>query len=456
MKRKFTFLKVLLFSFIALIFIAGCSSGGSDSSSEESAPNEEESTNEEQSSEENAGTLSGKVEVGVLPAEGTSGFQFLVDIGEEIKKDHPDAEFEFTFANTKARPFIEQRWRTGNPPDIDYFVFNGQVEKTHEFVDKLLDLTPYLEEELPGKNVKWIDTFLPSTEPIMTHDGGIYGVITDTHVIALFYNKEMFDELNLSPPETWDDFMEAGHTLKENGIDPVAVTGMFEPYMGFWVDYLFQREVGYDETMEAVHGSASFKDHPGYLRAAKKIEEMRDAGFLLNGFQGTDFTAAQIEFFQGNAGMILMGTWLSSEMKDSIPEGFQLGVTTFPSVDGGEGQQNGLLSHSNLMSVNKESENIDLAIEYIRRFTSVETQTKRAKELSLISAVKDVPAPDDIHGLDEIMANAGDLNVRYFGLEFEPDKNTDYYQEVAKFFFGDYSAEEFIDALDAAMAKYKE
>jgi len=441
LKPKGVLKPLVFFSLLGILLIAGCGSS------------ETKSTESEDSSNSDSDSLSGLVEVGVLPAEGTSGFDFLVNIGDEITKEHPEAEFEYTFANSKARPFMEQRWRSGDAPDIDYFVFNGQVPKTHEFIDNLLDLTPYLEEEFPGTGEKWIDTFLPSVEPIMSHEDGIYGVITDTHVISLFYNKEIFDELNLTPPETWDEFMEVGNTLIENDIDPVAITGMYEPYMGFWIDYLFQREVGYEKALEAAH-SGGYKDDPGFLRAAKKLEEMRDAGFFLKGFEGTDFTAAQIEFFQGNAAMISMGTWLSSEMKDSIPEGFQLGATSFPSIPDGEGQQNGLLSHNNIMSVNKDTENLDLVLEYMRNFTSAEVQAQRTEEFSLISAVKDVPSPEDIHGLDDIMADSGDLNVRYFGLEYEPDKFDDYYKEVSKFFFGDYSAEEFIDALDETMSKY--
>lgn len=437
----------LISSILALLLLAivitGC---GSDATGKSNGDQNQDTERADGSDE-----LSGQIEIGVLPAEGTSSFDFMVNQGEEITVDYPETSFEYTFANTRARPFMEQRWRASNPPDIDYFVFNGQVPSTYEFVDQLLDLTPYLAQEVPGQEGTWGDSFLESAHPIMTYDGGTYGVITDTHAIPLFYNKGMFDELNLDPPKTWEDILEVSQVLKDNDINPIAVTGMFEPYMGYWIDYLFQREVGYEETKNAIE-SGGFSDHPGFIAAAEKIVEIRDAGYLLRGFEGTDFTAVQIEFFQGNAGMILMGTWLSSEMRDSIPADFELGATPFPTVAGGEGQQNGMLSHSNLMSVNKDTENLDLVLEYLKRFTSIEVQTKRAKEIGLISAVDGVPAPEGTYGLDEVIEEAGELSVRYFGLEYEPDKNAAYYNEVAKLFFGEYTAEEFIEALDRAMA----
>ena len=103
------------------------------------------------------------------------------------------------------------------------------------------------------------------------------------------------------------------------------------------------------------------------------------------------------------------------------------------------------------MVVNKESQVIDAAIEYMRTFTSKDTQTRRALEQGAVSAVKDVPAPPDVEGLDQLLAETEKLNVRYFGLEFVPDRFTPYYHEVAKFFFGEYDAKQFIDALSTAM-----
>src|SRR5699024_8766773 len=275
-------------------------------------------------------------------------------------------------------------------------------------------------------------------------------IVTDTHLVALFYNKEIFDQAGLEPPQTWDDLLEVSAELTKQDIAPIAVTGMYEPYMCFWIDSLFQRIVGYDKALEAAF-DGDYSD-PGYLEAAEQLQELRDQGAFLKGFEGTDFSAVQMEFFQGKAAMMLMGTWLTSEMKDSIPEGFQLGLTTFPTIPGAAGDNEAQLAHSNVMVVNKESPAIDAAIDYMRTLTSKETQTKRAQEQGAVSAVKDVPAPPDVEGVDTLLAETEKLNVRYFGLEFVPDRFTPYYHEVAKFFFGDYDAQQFIDALSKAMS----
>lgn len=395
--------------------------------------------------------LSGDLEVGILLAEGTTGYMLLEEnVKNYLEEANPDLEITFTFANTKARSFMEQKWRSETEaPDTDFMVYNARVASTYEFTDKLLDLAPYLEQEGWSK-------YKDSAYSVMQmEDGGIYGLVTDTHVQGLYYNKAYFDQYNITPPTTWTEFLAACETLKSNGIDPIAVTGTYNPYMGAWLDYLMIREVGYEVAHEGVH-NGTLSSIPGIEKAVNNCLTLIQNGYLLKGFEGTDFTAAQMQFFQGKAGMILMGTWLTSEMADSIPADFQLGIVPFPTVEGGFADQTEVTSHANIISVNKNSDNLDAAIEVVKRFTSVEVQTKRAEETGLISAVEGVPAPTNVIGLDDMMNNIGDMYVRHFALEFETDKNTAYYNEVAKLFMGEYkTAQDFLTNVDAVMGALK-
>lgn len=395
--------------------------------------------------------LSGDLEVGILLAEGTTGYLLLEDaVKNHLEEANPDLEISFTFANTKARSFMEQKWRSETEaPDTDFMVYNARVASTYEFTDKLLNLAPYLEQEGWSK-------YKDSAYSVMQmEDGGIYGLVTDTHVQGLYYNKAYFDQFNIKVPTTWTELLDACETLKANGIDPIAVTGTYNPYMGAWLDYLMIREVGYEVAHEGVH-NGTLSSIPGIEKAVNNCLTLIENDYLLNGFEGTDFTAAQMQFFQGKAGMILMGTWLTSEMADSIPADFQLGIVPFPTVEGGVADQTEVTSHANIISVNKNSDNLEAALEVVKRFTSVEVQTKRAEETGLISAVEGVPAPTNVIGLDDMMNNIGDMYVRHFALEFETDKNTAYYNEVAKLFMGEYkTAQDFLTNVDAVMGALK-
>ena len=393
------------------------------------------------------GDEGGPAEIGVKPAEGTSGYDFLVGVGDAVTEENPDFTYTYTFVNTKVRPQIEQRWRAGDPPDLDYEIFNAQVPSTHDFAENLLDLTPYMEDEVEGGGT-WGESFLDAVDKETVLDGKTYGVLSDTAVIALFYNIALFEEIGIEAPTTWSELLEVCDALTEAGTAPIAVTGMHEPYMGYWTDYLFARHVGYDAAREAAF-SGDFSD-PGFLEAAERFQELREKQPFLSGFEGTDFTAVQMEFFQENAEMILMGTWLTAEMKDSIPEGFQLGVVPFPQIDDGE-EDNSFIAASNVMVVNKDTAHVDAVLAYMKALTSKETQTRRAEQQGSVSAVKGVPGPPGVEGCEEMIEGAGELNIRQFGLEYVPDRNTAFYHEVARFTFGDLDAEGFIEALTRAM-----
>lgn len=400
----------------------------------------------------------GALEVGVLPAEGTPGLAFLQQVADGMKKDFPGTDVKLTFANTEARPAIEQRWRGGDPLDVDYGMFDGTNPALMDWANDglLLDLKPYLEQNDPDTGKPWLDRFSPTVRKFMEHpdNGGIYGVPSELSMHVLFYNAKIFDDLGIAPPKTWDDLVAAAGKLKAGGVDPIALTGLFEPYMGMWSDHLWLRTVGYDKARAVLsEGKGHITEDPGFLEGLEMLEELRADGAFLKGFEGTDFTAAQAQFFQGKAGMILMGSWLVSEMADVIPKDFKLGVLAFPTVSGGKGDQGAVMAALQEMSVAAESENIPLALEWARRMTSVDVQTKRANEIGEVSAVTGVPSPPGIPGIDAVVKGAESLEPRAYGMT-ESKVADVVYPEIAKLLFGEQDAKQTLAAIDAGLRKF--
>lgn len=399
----------------------------------------------------------GPLEVGVLPATGTPSLAFLKEIAAGMESDISGADLKLTFANTDARPALEQRWRSGDGLDVDYTMFDGTNEALLAWADDglLLDLKPYLEQEDETTGAPWLDSFTPAVRQFMEHPetGKVYGVPSELSLQVLFYNAKLFKDNGIAPPATWDDLSTAVDELIAADVDPIAVTGLFEPYMGMWTDNLWMRTVGYEKTHGVlVKGEGNITDDPGFLDGLEKMQELRDKDAFLEGFEGTDFTAAQAQFFQGKAGMILMGSWLVSEMKDVIPEDFDLGVIAFPTVDGGTGDQAGMMAAAQLMSVNAKSENIPLALEWVRRVTSVETQTARADEIGEVSAVKGVPSPPGLPGIADVVGSADQLFPSYYGV-LQSKAAEVVYPEIAKLMFGKQDAQETLDALDEGLRR---
>lgn len=401
--------------------------------------------------------ISGSIEVGVIPAEGTPGLAYLEEVAKSIEADYPGTSIKLTFANSEARPALEQRWRSGDGPDVDYGMFDGTNPAQRVWADDgfLLDLKPYLDAEDPETGKPWGESFSSAATGFMTNpdDGGIYGVPTELSTQVLFYNAGLFTELGITPPTTWDELVTATAALKAASVDPIAVTGLFQPYMGMWSDNLWLREVGWD-TANAVlaQGEGRITEDPGFLAGLEKLQALRDSGSFIEGFQGTDFTPAQALFFQGKAGMILMGSWLVGEMKDVIPEGFEIGVLPFPSIDGGAGDQGAIMATTQQISINAESKNIPLALEWASRITSLKVQTERAEKFGELSAVIGTPSPTGVTGIDTVVADATALVPREFamgGTEAYPIV----YAEIARLLFGEQDAQGTLDRLDEQLRK---
>lgn len=397
----------------------------------------------------------GHIEAGVIPAKGTPSYNFLRTLANGLEKDYPGTKMTLTFANTEARPGLEQRWRSGKGPDLDYGMFDGTNPNLQDWAndDFLVDLTPYLKQQDPQTGKPWLDSFSTTAQPFMKNkDGKYYAVPTEASLTVLFYNAKIFKDNNIKPPTTWDELLTAADKLKAAGVDPIAITGLFEPYMGMWSDYLFLRTVGYAKTRAALSDCTGKLDDPGFADGLTKLQQLRDKGAFLKGFQGTDFTAAQAAFFQGKAGMILMGSWLVSEMKKSIPANFDLGAIGFPTVPGGHGDQTALMGGEQLVSVNAKSNVIPLAVEWLKRLTSRQTQTARAKEIGEVSARNDVIAPPEMPGMDKVMKSASTMVPRYYGI---PDSKTKdaVYPEIAKLLFGKSDAQQTLNNLKSNLSR---
>jgi raffinose/stachyose/melibiose transport system substrate-binding protein len=399
----------------------------------------------------------GPLEVGVLSAKGTPGLAILEQLAKGLETDYTGTKVTLTFANTDARPGLDQRWRSGDPLDVDYGMFDGTNEALRVWADdgKLLNLRPYLEQNDPDTGKPWLDRFSPTVRKFMENpsDNGIYGVPSELSLHVLFYNAKIFTQQGIQPPRTWDDLLAANAKLKSAGVDPIAVTGLFEPYIGMWSDHLWLRTVGYDAARAVLtEGKGHITDNPGFLKGLEMLQRLRDEGAFLKGFEGTDFTAAQAQFFQGDAGMILMGSWLVSEMADVIPADFQLGVVPFPSVSGGAGDQGAVMAAAQLLSVAKDSGNVPLALEWARRLTTVETQAQRAKEIGEVSAVTGVSSPPGIPGIDKVISGAEALEPRDFGIMLSPAKDV-IYAEIAKLVFGKQDAQQTLQRLDEGLRR---
>jgi glucose/mannose transport system substrate-binding protein len=118
----------------------------------------------------------------------------------------------------QARQVLTTRMQGGDPPG------SFQVHMGHELIDTWVtsDYMQPLDDlfEQEGFN----DIFPQGVLDIVSYEGHPYSVPVNIHrANVLWYNKTVFEDNNIEPPVTFEDFFAAADTLEAAGITPLAL-----------------------------------------------------------------------------------------------------------------------------------------------------------------------------------------------------------------------------------------
>ena len=97
---------------------------------------------------------------------------------------------------------------------------------------------------------------------------------------GIYYNRQIFEQFGLQPPQTWDEFLQLSETLWLNGVTPLAVSGA-DPFMGLlWFDYLNLRLNGPAFHEQFLAGEIPFDD-PRIRLAFELWASLVEKGYFL-------------------------------------------------------------------------------------------------------------------------------------------------------------------------------
>ena len=120
-------------------------------------------------------------------------------IVEQFEKEHPQYEVEMELIPwTTYFDKLMVSLGAGNPPDV--FVLHENEMLNYIQHDAILPLNKFIygEQGLP------VSDFLESIWQRLVFDEQIFGIPLDCHDLAVYYNKDYFRELGISPPEKLD------------------------------------------------------------------------------------------------------------------------------------------------------------------------------------------------------------------------------------------------------------
>lgn len=215
----------------------------------------------------------------------------------------------------------------GNPPDIMLANYNYEVAR---FVQRcaLTDLS----------GTAAAATVREDLQPLMDQYGVCAGRTSalpySVMASSVIYNQQIFDDLGLEVPTTWDELIQTAETLTANGVTPFYGTFKDDWTVGQgWYDYAVGGSVDVIDFFDslAVEGDRVGSDSTVSFQKdfAEPMDRMTQ---LATTYTNPDadsraYGDGNLAFAQGQAAMYLQGPWALGEIAKTAPD---LPVGTFP------------------------------------------------------------------------------------------------------------------------------
>ncbi|WP_305767367.1 ABC transporter substrate-binding protein [Candidatus Epulonipiscium viviparus] len=223
----------------------------------------------------------------------------------------------------------------------------------------------------------------------------VYGIPYATNASGIIYNKDLFEQVGVSVPHTWDEFVAVIEKLDSAGINPFVFT-----YKDSWTILppwnsmapVIQPDNFMSDRME---GKATFLGtHEEVLE--KMIVLMN---YAQPDFMGTSYNDGNKAFATGAGAMMINGNWAINQITASNPD-INLGMFSFPTSN--TAAKNKLTSGVDVLLavVDGDEEKESIAKKFVEYAVSPEVASRYIEDQFAFSAIKGVeqtnPAVADI------------------------------------------------------------
>ena len=166
-------------------------------------------------------------------------------------------------------------------------------------------------------------------------NGKTYGVCALGTTTGIVYNKEIFRQLGLSIPETYEEFLSLCGTLKQNGITPLGVAGKDLWHFEYWLNHFLRAEILSKEPDFLAQCSAGQQDwnSPMITALLTHLNTLFRLGYVDESWPSTPDGALPFHLAEGQVAMVFSGPWLASGALNINPS-LDLGWFYVPNTEG--------------------------------------------------------------------------------------------------------------------------
>ncbi len=219
---------------------------------------------------------------------------------------------------------------TSNYPGVDVVIFSNRSEILDRIIagDPPDSLQTHGGEELfdtwvePGyvepitqlwHDEGWLDKFPQGLIDMLSYRGEIYCVPLAVHRSnVLWYNKQVFDDNDLTPPTTFDEFFDVAASLQSFGVTPLALGSQDTWTATHLFEDVLLGVLGPDDYRHLWTGQLSFTD----VRVKQALETYKQVlNYVNDDHEALNLWQAIQLVLSGDAAMVIMGDWMDGLFK---------------------------------------------------------------------------------------------------------------------------------------------
>ncbi|MBN1799316.1 MAG: carbohydrate ABC transporter substrate-binding protein [Spirochaetales bacterium] len=262
-------------------------------------------------------------------------------------------------SGVNALAVLRTRLEAGNPPDT-FIVFSGrELSKTWVSRGAMEPLTFIFEQN------NLCAAYPADLIDIISHNGDIYTVPMNIRCCnLLWYNKKIFKDNNITPPQTLDEFFSVAQALVKKGIIPLALGESWT--QAHLLESVLLAVLDTDGYRGLWNGCTAWDD-PRVAKALQLFVNMLE--YANDDFIGLHWVYAMDYVIRGNAAMIFMGDWAGVYIQDKYSD-FEKQIGLLPAP----GTRNKFIMHATSLALPKQAQHKENTVKWLRFCASLECQ----------------------------------------------------------------------------------
>ncbi len=269
---------------------------------------------------------------------------------------------------------------------------------------QVLDLTEYYRAS------GLIDRIPPNLLSQVTIEGRIYAIPQNMESVGVFYNKDVFAELDLAVPTEWAEYIEVLEAVKDAGYYGYTM-GLAGGWPSALMASMFMYSSAGSEYIDVLSGTQPWTDCDNCLDGLNAFYGMVANGYANPEPLGIDYDQSLDLFYQGINVMVLNGPWFIDASASAEPD-FEIGFFYLPAVNPNTDIKTlGGIGGSLIVA---EYADVDAAFKLLDWLTTEEIAVQALREVSVQPAFS-IDVPDDIAPLTYQIASETAANVDKIG-----------------------------------------